>query len=316
MRKIKRSTKQYIIVSSISLVVLITAFIIAYVAGTKQIKNRYESRITTLNKEISENKQFAYVANGMIPKGEQISQDNICLEEVFSDMNGVYITEKDIGKIAVIDIQQGTHIMTSMLTPEKLDNTMREEEFNQFYLSSNLQNNDYVDLRLTFPNGENYIILSKKAIKDINHEESDCFLWLNEEEIVTVEAAIVDAYKHTGSKIYTTKYIEPTIQDASIVTYTPPKEIIDLINEDPNIVEVASTALNKEIRKSIEFRIHQYENNEGMQWKEPKQNIGVDNPENTNISDNNQIQNYNTTNETDKTSLNDIGIEVDDNYAD
>lgn len=310
MRKIKRSTKQYLIVSLISLVVLIAAFVIAYIAGTKQIRNKYETKLSTLNEEISANKQFVYVAKTEIPRGEQINKNNTSYEEVFSDMQGVYITEEDMGKISVVDIQSGSHIMSNMITPEKLDNTLREEEFNQFYLSSNLMDNDYVDIRITYPNGENYIVLSKKAMKNINLQESDCFLWLTEEEIVTIQAAIVDAYKHTGSKIYTTKYIEPTIQDASIVTYTPPEEIIDLINRNPNILNIASTALSKEVRKSIDSRMKVYENSDGMQWE---QSTGYADTENQ-LVENNQVNNVQDT--TQETSLSDLGIEVDDNYAD
>lgn len=309
MRKIKRSTKQYLIVSLISLFVLIVAFVIAYIAGTKQIKNKYESELSILNEEISANKQFVYVAKTEIPRGEQININNTSYEEVFSDMQGVYITEEDMGKISVVDIQPGSHIMSNMITPEKLDNTLREEEFNQLYLNSNLMDNDYVDIRITYPNGENYIVLAKKAIKNINLQESDCFLWLTEEEIVTIQAAIVDAYKHTGSKIYTTKYIEPTIQDASIVTYTPPQEIIDLINRDPNILSIASTALNKEIRKSIDSRLKVYENNDGIQWEQST----VYSENESQLDENDQIDNEQ---DTTQTSLSEIGIEVDDNYAD
>lgn len=309
MRKIKRSTKQYLIVSIISFIVLITAFVVAYMAGTKQIRNRYEAKMSVLNKTIQSNKQFVYVARTEIPRGEQINKNNTSYEEVFSDMQGVYITDEDMGKISVVDIQPGTHIMTNMITPEKLDNTLREEEFNQFYLSSNLMDNDYVDIRITYPNGENYIVLSKKAIKNINLQESDCFLWLTEEEIVTIQAAIVDAYKHSGSKIYTTKYIEPTIQEASIVTYTPPEEIIDLINRDPNILNVASTALSKEVRRSIDSRIKQYENSDGMQWKE---STSYPNNNETESTDTQELEQNTET----ETSLSDIGIEVDDNYAD
>ena len=310
MRKIKRSTKQYLIVSSISLVVLIAAFVIAYIAGTKQIRNKYEIKLSTLNEEISANKQFVFVAKTEISRGEQVSKNNTSYEEVYSDMQGVYITEEDMGKISVVDIEPGTHIMSNMITPEKLDNTLREEEFNQFYLSSNLMDNDYVDIRITYPNGENYIVLSKKAMKNINLQESDCFLWLTEEEIVIIQAAIVDAYKHTGSKIYTTKYIEPTIQDASIVTYTPPDEIIDLINRDPNILNIASTALNKEIRKSIDSRIKIYENNDGMQWEQSQSTSYAGGESQT------EEQLDNQQNTTQDTSLSDMGIEVEDNYAD
>ncbi len=64
-----------------------------------------------------------------------------------------------------------------------------------------------------------------------------------------MSAAIVDASLYHGSKLYMTKYIEPNIQEASIITYTPSVSILSLIENDPNIVNRCSQVLNKEVRR-------------------------------------------------------------------
>ena len=55
--------------------------------------------------------------------------------------------------------------------------------------------------------------------------------------------------------MYCTKYIEPTLQEASIVNYQPSLASQELIQSNPNIVEVAETALSKTLRKELENRL-------------------------------------------------------------
>ena len=66
---------------------------------------------------------------------------------------------------------------------------------------------------------------------------------LAEDETISMSAAIVEAYKINGSKIYVTKYTDPGIQEKSTETFIPTQEIAELINSDPNIVTTAREAL-------------------------------------------------------------------------
>ena len=58
-----------------------------------------------------------------------------------------------------------------------------------------------------------------------------------------VSNAIIDAYKIVGSKLYVTRYTEPGIQKASEPTFPANKDVMSLINANPNIVEEARQAL-------------------------------------------------------------------------
>ena len=55
--------------------------------------------------------------------------------------------------------------------------------------------------------------------------------------------AIVDAYRMQGSKLYVTTYTEAGIQNAATPTYVPTGEVMQLINDNPNIVQTAKNAL-------------------------------------------------------------------------
>ena len=66
---------------------------------------------------------------------------------------------------------------------------------------------------------------------------------LNEDEINMLSNAIVDAFKVNGAKLYVSKYTEPGLQEPAQPTYPVSREVLQLINGNPNIVEEAKNAL-------------------------------------------------------------------------
>lgn len=267
MRRIKKSTKQYILVSIIISVIVVTGFVITHIAAIKQIENDYETKINGLNTQIDNNTKGAFVSTEEIKRGDVISEKNVQYKTIYSDMKDGYISNEDLGKIAVVGIEPNSYILNNMITEKDIDSSLRENEFSCIRLSSNLIKNDYVDVRIMFPNGETYVVLSKKSLKDMNHEISNCFVWLDASEIDNMSSAIVDAYLHQGL-LYTVKYIEPNIQDESIVNYVPNEAVMDLIASDPNVIEEAKRELSKKVRKQLEKRLEQYKEQHKGTWKQ------------------------------------------------
>lgn len=255
-RVMKKSTKQYIIVAILCILVIGgVAGVVTFVI-TSQVKNKYNEAISTVFSEMEQNKKTVYVATSDIMAGDSISNENVQMQTIYATQPiETYITSEDIGKIAIIDIVTGTQITKSMLSEESVSSELREVEFDVININSNIVHNDTVDVRINYPNGESYVVLSKKIIKGVMPDSPNCFFWLNEEEIHRMSAAIVDAGLYSGSKLTTTKYIEPNIQEASLVTYTPSIAILSLLESDPNIVERCSQELNKEVRKALENRL-------------------------------------------------------------
>jgi hypothetical protein len=208
-----------------------------------------------------------------IAAGEKITEDLVDYRKEFTGLSPeFYITKNDFGKLAVININANVPIQVSMISKSIIEKDLREEEFNLFYLSSNLIENDYVDIRIIYPNGEDYSVLAKKQLKNLSLENGNCFLWLNIEELLRISGAIVDSYLHPGSKLYTVKYIEPAIQEATVVTYSPPTEVIDLIKRDPNVLQRASETLSIQVREQLDSRLNGfYQNYNGeVTWEENK----------------------------------------------
>lgn len=255
-RKLKKSTKQYLTVSIICIVVIGGAAIFTSLIITNQIKEEYELKLKDAYRELESNQRKVYVAITDIEAGDFITEDKIEVRTVYaSQPEQIYLSESGEGKVALVDIPSGTQIINSMLTNNPVSSELREIEFNAISISSNISDKDTVDVRISYPNGESFVVLSKKQIKGIFPETATCYFWLNEEEILRMSAAIVDAGLYHGASLNVTKYIEPSIQEASIVNYVPSLSILSLLESNPNIVEHYSQELNKEIRKALENRL-------------------------------------------------------------
>lgn len=255
-RKIKRATRQYIIVAFICIFVIGGAAIITSILLTNQIKDEYEHLLAEAKLEKERNTRNVYLAAADIKTGDFISKENVERKTVYASQPEItYITSEDLGKVAMVDIPAGTHIQNSMLTGNTISSELRELQYDVININSNIIANDTVDVRIFYPNGENYIILSKKLLKGYSPETVTCFFWLNEEELLRMSAAIVDAGLYPGSRLYVSKYIEPQIQEASEVNYIPSLSILSLIESDPNIVTRCSQDLSREVRKALENRL-------------------------------------------------------------
>lgn len=255
-KNIKRTTMQYIIVSVICIIIIGGAALFTSVVLTNQIKEEYQVLLKEAYRDMESNKKMVYIAISDITPGDIVSKEKVEKKTVYSTQpQESYITNEDIGKVAVINITRGTHILKPMLTVNMVASGLREMEYRVVSLNTNIMNNDTVDLRIFFPNGEDYIILSKKIIKGMTPESQSCLLWLSEEEVLRMSSAIVDSYLYSGTIIYTSKYIEPTFQEASQVTYQPSVSTLLLIESNPNIVDTATNEISKLVRKTMENRL-------------------------------------------------------------
>lgn len=256
MRRLRRSTRQYVVIVLISLLVVGTSFVVAYLCILRNIEKNYGIQIEALSNQLEANQRYVYEAEVNIEAGTYLSEELLTYKKVYTGQNSnTFIAKEDLGKVALISIPKGVYVQKSMVWDEKLRNDLREADFSCIQLSNHVNTNDTIDVRIVYPNGENYIVLSKKSVKECNEEKILCYLWLTEEEILRMSSAIVDAYLYEGAYLYCTKYIEPTLQEASIVTYQPSLSIQELIQTNPNIIEIAEQALSQELRKELENRL-------------------------------------------------------------
>ncbi len=155
------------------------------------------------------------------------------------------------------DLAAGTLLYDNMVfSAEALPKDLRVYEFSHLITQSTLQVGDAVDVRISFPSGLDYIVLSKKTLVDrklIDDGKATelCIFHLNEDEILRLSSALVDAYLHEGTYLYTTRYVSNTSQVGAAVTYPANADVQALIAEDPNIIERATVALEEQKRLQL-----------------------------------------------------------------
>lgn len=162
---------------------------------------------------------------------------------VKSNGSDIEVTINTPTVIAKVDLKKNSILTPALITKsnEQLTDDQRVQEYNMIVLPTNLEAEQYIDIRLTFPNGQDYIVVSKKRVIDATQDT--VWIKLSEEEILTMSNAIVEAFTATGSKLYATTYVEPGNQTVATPTYPVKREVLDLINTDPNVVTVARNAL-------------------------------------------------------------------------
>ena len=194
----------------------------------------------------------------------EANQANKGQYEVQTDENGKYYYKTTSGEtkyiqlannalVAKIDLNKNTVMSADMIeeSNERTTDDLREQEYNMITLPTDLKDNDVIDIRLRIPTGEDYIVQSKKRVKLVGTgNDGDASTYANtisikqsEGDILTMSAAIVDAYRMKGCKFYATKYTDPGLQNQAQLTYIPSTETEYLIQRDPNIVDKAKAAL-------------------------------------------------------------------------
>lgn len=260
-----RRNKILIITIVIGIIFTILAAVVTGVVVKVKVSKSYEEQLVEKDNKINElearivsNTRQVYVPTVDIKCGEVITLDKLQSQSVLSSVaQDYFITEDAVGKIAKLNIPASIPILNCMVTDE-VKTGVSEVEVSYLNLNTNLVENDYVDIRIKFPNGEDYIVCAKKNVKYLNLAASNCFFWLSEEELLSLSGAAVDADVN-GARLYVTKYVEPSTQNANTVTYQPNLSVIRLMASDPNIVEQSKLNLSVSARRLMEERLQAFQ---------------------------------------------------------
>lgn len=219
------------------------------------------------------NTKSAYVVVDDIKSGEVVTYEKVALKTISKSVIpenalSVELTEKTIAKI---DLKVGTVITDNMVqeSDNKTTADLRKQEYNMIVLPTQIQDGDYIDVRLRLSNGVDFIVVSKKKVEIPQIEGVDSAnsinINLNESEIMIMSNAIIEAYIDKGSYLYATTYVEPGTQDTVTPTYVPSGTVQAALNANPNIEQEAKNGLfarynqNSSIRTNIiEGTLSQY----------------------------------------------------------
>lgn len=256
---IRKRTRQLIYAGIVGAGIVGVVFVAYAVHASSQLEQmrtsitkRYEGEISAL-KQASGDVVTGWTISREIPAGERITrQDLASIDLHVNSVPGDWLkaSEDIIGKTAKITVAPNTLLTGSLLFEEEaVSDDLRYREMGFIQLPGDLKQKDVVDIRIQFPTGQDYILLSKKRVESL--APGVVTSTLNEEEILLLSSGIVDAYLHKAS-IYALKYVEPYLQREAIPTYPPSDAVLQVIRKDPNIIDMAEHALTASIRAGLE----------------------------------------------------------------
>lgn len=209
---------------------------------------------------------YTYRLTATVKSGEKIEANKI--EKVklsVSDLPKDYVNENVNVTLykSKLDLQPGTVLSASLLYEnEKIANSARLVEFNMLTLPSRLRIGDYIDVRFTMPSGQNFIVLSKKQV--MNLQNTTVSLNLTEDEILMMSGAIIESYIMKASNLQVIQYVEAGIQEAATPTYSVNNDVYQLIQSNAqkgiNIEDYGkiNDSYNSNLRKIIDQELGQY----------------------------------------------------------
>lgn len=192
--------------------------------------------------------------------GRTITDDSLQAISVPSSLVGTaYVTNKEdiVGKYYKVNIEPGTPITSDLVMEDKMDNTLRDIDISVSTWVVGMRVGDYVDIRLTLPYGEDYVVLTHKRIQSIG--DKTVKMYLTEDEWNTYQSAMVDYYLYSqkGARIYFSKYVAPGLQTEATAFYAISDRVKEVIRTNPNIVNLAQMEAQSALRPVIDGYLEQ-----------------------------------------------------------
>lgn len=252
----RKSTVLLSVVLVVLLVLNVVQFFVWKGVNTENAKN-YTNKISELEATITAygHNVTCYTVVNNAKAGDYVTMEN--LEAMTIPSNSVtsqHVTDPNsiVGRVFKIAVNPGTPITSNMTMTEIIEDDMRDRDIILDRITVGIQEGDYIDIRMTMPYGDDYVVLSHKRVYGLN--EGTIKLYLSEFEWLQYQGALIDYYlnKEYGCTIYADKYIEPGLQQAAVKYYSVPTNIAALIMKDPNILDRSEFEELNDWRNSIE----------------------------------------------------------------
>lgn len=183
-----------------------------------------------------------------------------------------------LGKQLKIDVAAYDYVSENlMVVLSEVQSDLREKEFSFLTVPQKASQGDYADLRIKFPSGQDYIVLSKKGLTDLErlyNEENQMvseIVWMNltEKEIIRMGSAVVDAFLNKA-ELYLIEYVDPLSQEAAMVTYPVNFPVLDMIKDNPQLVNEAEMNLEITKREALEASLSRMFHEQKIEFDSPE----------------------------------------------
>ena len=251
---IKRRARQSFFLGFLIALVVMAMVVMALVTKINSL-NEENEKLKILGPKVK-----VYTVNRDIEEGEAITVDDLQVAEMQLSANSTaidvqnyidptifYKEDEETGEevetsyTAKVKLQTGSVVTLSSLKEGGIADDERMMEYGMIVLPSQLKNGDFVDIRLRLADGTESVVLAKKKIEQCT--ANSVWMKMKEEDILTMNSAIVDAYTVKGSQLRATLYTNPLMQEAVETTYPINVDVLMSIRDNPDILEEAVAAL-------------------------------------------------------------------------
>ena len=207
-----------------------------------------------------------FVLTRDVTAGEELTADMIRVQRVQSeeDLSETQsLTQEDlVGKRLKVSLTKGAALSTDIVYEGvPIADDERRIELRELDLPQTLREDEFVDIRIVFPNGEDYLVVGHKRIYRIIRDEEGEMLALQlrllEEELLRYQAACVDTKMYQDTRLYALQYTGE-FQPAAEVYYPVNQAVFELLQWDPNIVELFAVEKEQERRTLLETNLEYF----------------------------------------------------------
>lgn len=257
----RRRKRTYVLIGALLVTVPMSAAGIGLGVRCRQYKKQNE----VLKKESQEAMYVtAVVLMKPVDSGERIEEDMLAEVTVCAqNLQGAGAVSKKslVGTYAKGSFDKGTFMSRACVYEEKeYSPDTRSKTFDFMELNPVTQSGDYVDVRITYPNGEDYIVASHKQVQivspgeeaqDVPRQNAKVSMDVTEEEILRIASAYVDSVQYPGTAIYAVSYLDQ-FQQPGCVDYPVNPDVFELLGWNPNAIGYEVSQQEQERRQRVE----------------------------------------------------------------
>lgn len=259
----RKSRKFYTFIGAVA--VFIPAAAVCTVLGIR-CSRVYEER-DCLDRQLQElSSENGYVLTRDVKPGERIEKSMLQAVTVYAG-DGTFVVPEDetelTGMCAKASFRKGTVLQKQCVYEEQeYASDMRARTYSFMKVNEGIAEGDYVDIRITYPDGEEYVVAGHKKVISLNRssdreepqelQQSDSIsVNVTEEELLRIASAYVDTLYYPGSSVYVIAYLD-RFQKPSEVNYPVNASVYELMGWSLNTAGYVPSVEEQQNRLALE----------------------------------------------------------------
>lgn len=213
--------------------------LIGVIIISKNVSDKQKKEIDNLNstiKSLQQDTVSVYSTTEDVKAGGDVDLEKVSTIEIpkSSVPENAVTDESDLeGKKYKIGLKANSYITKDMLLDYKLTQNLRTLDVVMSETPIGVEVGDYIDVRISFPEGQDYIALSHKKVVGISGNTLK--LQVVEHDFYRYESMKTDLSLYEAAKIYASTYVEAGLQKSAKQYYPVRFNLVKQSLRDPNM---------------------------------------------------------------------------------